>query len=364
MYLVESGANYNTYERLYFHGWTHVAFNCSNGSGMCFNMMAILGNSGPDQHLLVVVDGSDSDPGGAGVEFGGCYNVSQSVFRYAVGFLCTAFHSFHDNIIEYMTQPGDHAAHGNVFESSGESASNNVWYNNLVRHICLGNCSIVNLWPQPSGGYTDYFFNNVEYDAQNVNGNYFDVGQNANSGDQGTMDIFNNTFENTGNGAILTCAYGGFSEPLNATNNHYITNASSAYVSCPSTSVFKTELLQSHATAASQGYSATGGYAYSPTKSTGATIGGGTNVTSAYCAALSGSTDPLLQAAGAACSADTRYACMYSATTNSAVCPGRTTFARPASATAQSGTAWGRGAYQSGMSPAPPSNVTGTTAIQ
>jgi hypothetical protein len=352
MYLIESAASNNLYEHLYFHGWTHVPFNCSGGSsGMCFNMEAILGSNGEytgdnpgDQHVQIIIDGSDSDPAGAGVEFGGGYNVSQSVFRYAVGFLTTRFHLFHDNLIEYITQPGDNAAHGNMFESSGEFAGNNVWYNNLIRHICLGNCNLVNLWPQPAIGYTDYFFNNVEYDAHNMNGNFFNIGQNANSGDQGTVDAFNNTFENSSNGPILTCGGEGFAEPFTAANNHYVTDNSSAYgVTCAGVAgaTYVTELLMTHTAAASQGYSASEFLAYSPPSASGGTVGSGTNEQS-LCSALhiAALSDPTLSAAAAACSLDTTYACVYNSTSHTVTCPTRLSDVRPLSAP------WDVGAYQ------------------
>jgi hypothetical protein len=356
VYLVESAGSNNIYEHLYFHGWTHTAFHCSNDSGMCFDTELIMGSNNPgDQHLQIVVDGSDSDPAGAMTGFGGCYNVSQSVFNNAVGFVCTNFHSFHDNLLENMTQPGDGAAHGNVFESSGEYAGTNVFYNNVLTNICLGNCNVVNIWPQPGVGNTDYFFNNVEYNTGGISGNYFDVGQNSNSGNQGTVDSFNNTWENTQNGPIMTCAYGGFTEPLNLANNHYITDGGSAYQACPSSTTYTTELTQTHSTASGHGFTASQTYAYSPTTSGG--VGTGTNETSTFCSALSGSSDPLVKAAGTACGSDTTYACSYDSTHHTVVCPEKPKFARPGSGAGS----WNIGAYQSATAPGASKNAQITT---
>ena len=274
VYLVKGNLG-NLFEHLYIHGWTHVSFS----STMTFNMEAMVGG-GQEAVYQVVVDGSDSDPSGAGAMFEGGWNISQSVFRYAAEIVVTQLHSFHDNLIEHWYQPGDGLSHGNVLESSGEPVTNNAIYNNVFRYIgtdlqfCGSGCSFVNIWPQPSVGYTDYFFNNVEYNTSGaIAGNFFNVGQNSNSGNQGTIDSFNNTWVNAANGAIMTCAAGGFAELLNVANNQYITNGGSAYANCPATITETTELLQSQTTASSQGYSASSPYGYIPTSSSGSTVG-------------------------------------------------------------------------------------------
>jgi hypothetical protein len=346
-YLSESVADHNVYEHLYFHGWTHSKF-----IGGSFRMRIVsgnqtcCGNTGVDRHLQIVIDGSDSDPGGAIMFFGGGYNIYQSVFRYVVGMLSTTLHSYHDNLMEYLAQPADYAAHGNVFESSGENRGDNVFYNNVIRQVCtVSQCKgLVNIWLQPGVGNTDYVFNNVEYSAEKV-GNYFNIGQNANSGNQGKINIFNNTWENTGNGAILTCAVSGYAEPFAAANNLYITDASSAYGSsaCAENGTFATELLMSHGKAAREGYTQSEIYGYSPSSASSRTVRAGTNEgmkNAAFCDSLSSSNDPLLQEAGTACRFDTTYSCLYNGTIHTINCPARTPNARPADG------AWDIGAYQ------------------
>jgi len=343
------GGTGTVYEHLYFHGWTHVPF---SASGTTWNMEAMQGGQG-ETTFQCVVDGSDSDPGGGGAFFEGGSVVSQSVFRYTSQIVTTTMHSIHDNLFEHWFQPSDGLSHGNVLESSGEPASNNAVYNNVFRYIgtdCNG-CSFVNFWPQPSVGYTDYFFNNVEYNTSPaINGNYFNVGQNSNSGAQGTIDSFNNTWENTTEGAIMTCDPSGYPEPATFSNNHYITDGGSAYVSCPSSTVKTSELLQTHSQASGQGYTASAPYAFSPPASSGPTISAGTNVSSTFCGTLSGSSDPVLQAAGAACQLDTRYACVYVSTSHTVACSGRGALPR-------SGGGWSIGAYQSGVTPAAATNA-------
>jgi hypothetical protein len=103
---------------------------------------------------------------------------------------------------------------------------------------------------------------------------------------------------------------------------------------------FVTELTQSHATTNGQGYTSSETYAYSPSASSNSTVGAGTNQTGTYCAALLGSSDPILQAAGTACKSDTGYACTYNSSNHTVTCPGRTPIARPSSG------AWDIGAYQ------------------
>lgn len=359
--LVESGGSNNIYEHLYFHGWTHLPFSCGSGSNFCFDLGNIIASNNPsDQHFQIVIDGSDSDPQGAGTMFLGCYNVSQSVFNNAIGMVCNQFHSFHDNLMMNLTQAGDYTSHGNVFESSGEYSGNNVFYNNVIHDVCNTpgvSCAVVGIWPEPTVGFTDYFFNNVMYNIHVANGNYFNVGQNANSGNQGTLDLWNNTFENLDAGAIVNCDGSGFAEPLNLTNNHYIVDLSSPYnENCPSgTTTYTSEISKTHAAANAGGYTASQTYAYSPASSSAYTVGAGTNLASTYCSTLLASSDPLLQAAGQACKADAGYACRYDSTHHAVVCPERTKFARPGSGP------WSIGAYQPSQAPSAPTNLNATS---
>jgi len=344
------------FENLYFHGWTHQQFNCGT---QCFAIFAFRGGSpsAPAETIHnVVIDGADSDPAGAGAFYAAAWVVYDSVFRNVAQTIVRLPHVWHDNLVEYWYAPGDHAAHGNVWESTGDAPGTNAFYNNIFRHLSPDGAGQVGIWPLPPVGTTGYWFNNLVYDTHGgISGNYFNVGQNGNSGNQGTLVIFNNTFEQNVSGAIIQCN-STYSHPFTAANNHYIDDASSPYSSPCTGGTFATELLMNHSTATSQGYTASETYAYSPTSSTNSTVGEGTNETSSFCSVLSNSSDTLLQAAGTACQYDTGYACSYNSGNHTVTCPARTATARPASGP------WDAGAYEFSAidPPGPPSDLVAT----
>ena len=106
-----------------------------NGSVVCFNIFIFNGSvTGGSVGEIVhnnVVDGSDSDPAGAGVCFGGFYDVAYNAFRYTSQCIPGQFHVFHDNLYEYFYENG----HSNVLEMMAESSPANAVYNNVLRHI-------------------------------------------------------------------------------------------------------------------------------------------------------------------------------------------------------------------------------------
>ncbi len=351
------------FTNLYIHGWTHVQFNCSGTTGLCFNTFAFQGGAGgmglpSDTISNVVVDGSDSDPGGAGVCYCDFWNVSDSVFRYVSQIVDRLPHVYHDNLQEYWYEPGDNSAHGNLWESVGDAPGTNAFYNNIFRHVCSiqGSCphGIVGIWPAIPLGNTDYFFNNLCYDC-NTAGNYLDIGQNDRN--QGTFVFFNNTFEiPTVTNPIVQCAAKGYSSPFVAANNHYILEGSSPYSSSSTCKAeggtFVTELAMNHATATSDGYTNAETYANSPTSSGDPTVLAGTNQQS-YCTALSNAG---LSDAAKTCQSDTSYSCTYNSSNHTVSCPARTVDARPGSGN------WDIGAYEYGNSLPPPNPPTGLTA--
>lgn len=360
IYVEEAGptTSNNTYERLYVHGWTHIPF---SGSYLD-NITLFSGNNNNglgDSHVMNVVDGSDSDPGGIEfVTYAGAYNYAYNVFRYAANFVVTSTHVLHDNLFEHWYGEGDEQHHPNLYEENGEASLTNAIYNNVFRNVCDGNnCPVgsVGIWLFPTAGFTTYFFNNLVYDV-NLSGNYFNLGQNANGGNQGTLQIFNNTWEDPANGVIVNCN-STFSHPFTAANNHYITDNSSQYSSPCTGGTYFTELLQTHAVAdadvspAFNQYSdSQTPYALAPVASTNSTVGTGTNEES-FCTSLTGSSDPLLQAAGTACESDTTYAMVYNSTSHTITFPARPSNARPSSG------AWDIGAYQYSSSQASAPNA-------
>lgn len=377
-YLTFSSTNNMTFEHLYIHGWSHVKFNpnCSGSQFPCLNLSAFKGGYGVsgstpgNNYLYNVVDGADADPDGAGVcYYCDWYNTAYNYFGNITEGTPISPHVFHDNVMEYWYDPGDAASHGNVFESHSEYQGINVFYDNVIRHIAPDFHTQVGFWPQPcaktgtigldcNGSFatTDYFFNNIVYDADgSLTGNYFNIGQNANSGSQGPIVIFNNTWQvndHNSNGTILQCNSTQI-HPFTAANNHYVALGASPYSSPCSGGTFFTEIAMTNQTATTDGYTQSETYALSPTSANSPTVGAGTSEQS-YCSTLSTSTDPLVQAAGTACQSDTTYACGYNSD-HTLTCPARTPNAR--------GGNWDVGAYEYSSQGQPPNPPTGLTAV-
>ena len=360
-YINEGAAQNNIYEHLYFHGWTHLQFNCTtvsgNPSGNCFNLRAFNGsNASPgSQYIQDVVDGADSDPAGLTVMYDGGYNVSQSVFRYTAQIIPGPIHIWHDNLFTNIYGPGDGQAHGNLFEDLGEATGTNAVYNNVFQHVCLaGTCpsGLVGIWLTPPTGTSLYFFNNLVFDSNIGTSNYFNVG--ANDRNIGPHIVFNNTFEQpNATYTIISCSFAGFTFPLTLVNNHYITDNASPYASScagQETAPPLTEIAMTHSAATGYGYTGAQTYAFSPITSGLPTVGTGTNKQS-FCTALASAG---LSDAATACQSATSYACVYSTLTHSVTCPNLTPTARPASAP------WDKGTYQfQSVTPPPPTVPTG-----
>lgn len=363
---------------LYAHGYSHQQFNagCSGSSFPCLHMAMFRGGNGSvasttagNHYLFNYIDGTDSDPAGWGAcFFCDWYDVGYNYFGHITEGTPTGLHSFHDNIMEYWYDPGDLAAHGNVLESHSDSQVGhaNVIYGNVVRHISPpdDNRGQVGFWPQPCDPTTiglpcdavlvttDYFFNNVEFDVGGkVTGNYFNLQQNSNSGSQGPLKIFNNTWQVNHDGddaaALFSCNDNSFLHPTTMANNHSITsvttgtlNTQGVYSNPCFQTTFVTELYQTNSVANAAGYNSSQAFGYSPISSGSPTVGAGTNE-QAICTTLLGNSDSLVQVAGIACQSDTTYGCNLD-TTNHLVgsCPARTVVPRPLVAN------WDDGAYQ------------------
>lgn len=314
----------STFTNLYIHGWTHVRFAGPNGSGsctgsnVCFNIFAfqgsVIGGGAGEVIQNVVVDGSDSDPAGAGLCFGGFYDVSNSVFRYTSQCVTSTLHTFHDNLYEYFFENG----HSNVLESSNnEFNGNNTVYNNVFRHLeTSGGTGGVGMWLFPTAGNTDYVFNNMMYDVGSME--LVNIGNHGST--VGSYTIFNNTFQTSISQSIFNNMYlsGGM---LTDSNNQFIDDGSPYQASTNRNSDHAS--IMSNSSAASAGYSASGTYAFAPTSAGSPTVGTGTN-RQGYCSALSG-------AAATACQSDTTYACSYNMGNNTVSCPMRNVTARASS---------------------------------
>jgi hypothetical protein len=336
VYVENPGSSGFLASNLYIHGWTHTPFSCVAGSppvGRCFG---IFGFHGGNTITLdsIVIDGSDSDPAGAGQFFVSPGIIKHSVFRYVATGSTGACHVVHDNLWEYNFNPADNEAHGDVLLCIGEHSGVNAYYNNLIRHIG-GSASTngVNFWIGPSAGTTDYFFNNIFYDMRSA-GNYFNI-QNTGGG---TVYAFNSTLQNSANGPVMDCQGGSLTHAINM---HFITDAGGPFYgngTCATT----TNFWQTNAVANGQGYTANETYAYSPTATGNSTVNAGTNEQTALCGALltAAVADPTLSDAAVACQHDASYACTYNTSDHTVTCPARTPVARPSTG------AWNVGAYQ------------------
>jgi len=358
-------SNFTSWTNNYIHGWTRQSsctgsgcgqspqgFFTSNGAVTC------PGGAGcSDTYTLNVVDGADTEGDVFTAIQWQCYNVYGNVFRFVANIVCN-IHNVHDNWLDNFNESPT-SDHGNTWEENTEitGVGANAWYNNLVTN----NNTAVQIWLAPPPGNTVYVFNNIIYGAKaNAQGNYFNVGDNTNN--YGTYNVFNNTFENPNNGAIIQCQETAHLKTINLVNNFYINN-SSPYAAnpCPSANgggnspAPLTELTLSHSLATSDGYVASQVYAYSPTSSSNPTVGAGTNETSGFCSALSGN-------AATACTQDASYACTYNSVNHTVSCPARTPNPRPGNGAGN----WDIGGYAFGSSssskPNPPTNL--SVAVQ
>lgn len=366
LYIVDAGGSTyiddNIISNMYFHGWTHVPFSCSDTSGepvgQCFTAGAItLGTQstyGPGN----VCDGWDSDPKGHGcLILGGGYLVYGNVFANMSQLVVNGYHDWHDNYWFNYYSTGDDVAHGNSFESNDDApVSNssgqyqpavpfNVFYNNILGHNASDTNGAVKLWFTPNDTAAEYYFNNIVYD-QGL-GNNWDIS--TESGGTAGQFMFNNTVDVPAPGAINCSPY------LTATGNHLIVDGGSAFASGSCT--LSSNVSMTHATAVAQGYMAldtgTSGNnsettcandttPCAPPLASNSTVGAGANVQS-YCTTLLGSNTldgGDIVRAGIACQSATTDACTYNTSNNTVNCPRETVSTRPTTG------AWDAGAYQ------------------
>jgi hypothetical protein len=352
----------------YIHGWSHQAFGnphdpiASCGvSGPCFNVYAFYGSTVSGTHgdtaLYNVVDGSDSDPFGAGACYCGVYNWAYNYFGNQAQMIDRDLHVYHDNITEFNYDMG----HSNTLESAGLDPGSSVLYNNIFRHInpSPGNPGTVNVWVAPPSGSTSYFFNNLLYDFPQSMNTYVAVAASAHNAATGPLIAFNNTIQTQQSQSIFSCGGGGQSFSLTVANNFVIGGTGVVDTSCTSGGSLTqvTNITMTNAAATSAGYTSGEIFAFSPPSGGSATVGTGTNETSGYCATLLASGDPLMQAAGTACKLDTTYGCTYNTTPHTLSCPARTAVSRP------SNSAWDAGMHQYNLQNPPPSPPTGLSGV-
>ncbi len=274
-----------------------------------------------------VVDGFDSDPQGANaLGLTDLYSIAFCIFRNVAQGVGPNLHDIHDNLFENWANTGDGIAHNNILESDGDADGliPNVLYNNVVRHAQVGT---VKLWITGSDVAPEYWFNNIMYDV--APGNYWDVAKQDFTQSTAMNYMFNNTLD-MGNSGEAPCGAN-----VTVNNQHNIVDdAGGAYGgnSC----IQANNLTMTHAVAASEGYTGSETYAYSPAAATNFTVGKGVNHQD-YCKALAsaGFTE-----AAAACRLSTTFAVGYDSINHKVITPAKIPVARPVTG------AWDIGAYQ------------------
>lgn len=391
------GTNY-TIENSYFHRAAWNAAAPPYGGNWIY--AGSFGNQASVHWTYNVVDFSDSGPTvsetnghlpqdfewvGEAV-YGGVMYYDHSIAAYQTDASSNTWGTVRDSLFYWAsngspansnTEPGcptgECATHPHIANDAG-CTTNAYWYNNVIDTVAYGQ-----MW-QPAiangvGTCTFYVFNNVITNV--VNGL-----RNLNFGSTSagiTFNMFNNTLEcgpdtsgTLGGGPPAgTCgAWGGFTG-MNLYNTHFITSGSPIHCgqngdagacalftdSAGTTinAIFTTILgspadivTQSQSATNGQGYSYTQTYEFSPTSSSGSTVGVGANKTS-LCNAMPDAN------AAAACKRDTTYGVTYNKTNHTAVASTRATNARPSSGN------WDVGAYEfsgaSGNAPQPPSGL-------
>jgi hypothetical protein len=360
--------NGQTWENLYIHGWTHAGTDGATSSGVV-DIIATGGGGNSVAHDNVIL-GTDV-PGDHSVNafFGGppiSYNnyVKQVSSAYIVNYAT----SVHDNHIEdigpaYCNMPVSQYAgactHENGFEDNGDTGLN--FYNNVITNVNVG----LALWVAPNPSYTVTMWNNVidlvhdnqilDFAPPVYNPKYCSTGATGNSycTTSGNYVFENNTVE-CGDDAqqydqcqlnVGVVGSGAKANSFLYQNNHFITltaasgcaSGSGAAANC---TFGASNVVQTLATANSQGYKSSQPFAFLPTAVGNATVGTATSL--------------LLSAAGnlATLASDTTYACALGSG-NQPVCPQRSPSIRPLTGK------WNAGAYQFSAG-----TVTAPTALQ
>ena len=380
LYIVDVGGGsavtQNIYSNHYAHGFTHLAFSCSDSGGEPVGQCFTAGWLNPGTASTVgpanVCDFWDSDPTSVGcLILGGGYLIYDNVFADQAQVVVDGCHDVHDNFWFNYYPTGDGVAHGNQFECNSDAPIHdsdgnyqpagvyNVFYNNILGHN-YNTPGDIKIQLAANNTYSEYWFNNTVYDQGS--GNNWDVGcTGCTEPTTGTHQyMFNNTVD-LPPGQIINC-----SSSMVATANHVITESGTGFASgC----AINNPVVMNHSTAEAQGYMAAGTgksgsngnttcandiTPCSPTVATNSTVGAGA-ILQSYCTALQAANDTAdgldIVRAGDACASATTDACSYNVNTRSVSCPSRTAMPRPQAV------AWDAGAYQFGQAPQAPQGL-------
>jgi hypothetical protein len=364
--------NGQTWENLYIHGWTHGGTNASTNNGVV-DVIATGGGGNSVAHDNVIVGTDVPGDHSVSVFFNGppvAYN--NYIKQVSSAFIVSYATSIHDNHIEdvgpaYCNMPFPQYAgtctHENAFEDNGDIGLD--FYNNVITNVSAG----LALWIAPNPGYTATIWNNVIYGIHDnqvldmappvYTPTYCSAGATTNyyCKTSGSYIFENNTVECGDDTAqydqcqsnVGVVGSGSIATSFLYQNNHFITasTASGCYKgsgAASSCTFDSTNVVQTLATANSQGYKSSEAYAFSPSSSGNATVGSGSNLMSSATGNLS------------TLASDTTYSCVMGSGSEP-TCPAQTTTSRPSTGS------WNAGAYEyssSNQSPAPPTGLSAT----
>ena len=329
-----------TFSNLYLHGWNIATDgNCNIFQGPPSSIGTVFTGN--------IIDGSDAT--GASPAGATCYaiypsfvpTISNNVIHDLANGIVGSAGSGNSVVISgnliYNIKESNAGSHPNALEFVGGGTYyvySNVIHDNLGESLMFGNT-----------GEVDYVWNNLWY---NVLGNSPEGPQDSNETGI-TSTFWNNTIVPPSGGTCIQYSgqTGGSFNSITIESNHCISTGSVASSSFSGTSpTLNNNVLMSPTTAASQGYTSSQTYAYSPTAGTNGTVGKGKTI----CGVEKTCTGNF-----AALANDTNYACSQQTVNGvvQAVCPARPVVARQGSA----------GAYEYASGGSAPTAPTGLTAV-
>ena len=322
----------------YFHGWTHPAATSDALNWIVAHPGSPYGAG--DRVTGSVFDGINS--GGAGISDSGAatYAIPLSdnniVKNMSNGLLLGLNPIVFNNQIGPINKSFDATVHENCIEPivMFDGINSNVYIYNNIWHDCYAVGLLTQGAPPSTGTEKDYIWNNVVYvgsQTPSIVLVQFDTQSTNNSSSE--VHAWNNTiYAGSSSYCMHTVSRGhGNFGVLELINNHCISQSGFITLNITgNTYINSTNLLMSTSRAASQRFTLSESYAYSPTSGTRGTVGAGTNLTRL----ASGNLATLAK--------DTSYGGM------------RLTTSRPSSGS------WDIGAYEYGSSPSmvPPTHPT------
>jgi chitodextrinase len=296
-----------TLENVYFHSWTHDnPGGCTSGN--CDAMKVVVGSTSSPYNPGSIINDLTCDGAPSGTDSGMCtYAVpaveNSTAQNMSNGFLLNgATVTFAGNTVGPINQSYDTGNHENCVETTGAST---VYFSNNLIH----DCTAVSVFT--GGGIaapeTDYIWNNIIYNS--VPGPvYIDTSPVA----TGSAYLYNNTFVATSSGScveIVQRSKGDLANFVEENNNCISDNGTATHAmvcdktwnsgGCAgaTTETLATNVVMSHAAAASQGFTA--GNSYSETSVSNSTVQIATNLTSlcsgslaSLCTSFNGLTRP------------------------------------------------------------------------